>query len=74
MCGIAGISNPAVRAEALAVDIRSMLAHIGHRGPDGAGYVVDHGFAMGAVRLAILDPPVGRAALQRPVRQILALL
>ncbi|MCX2725791.1 asparagine synthase (glutamine-hydrolyzing) [Roseibium salinum] len=59
MCGIAGISNPAVRAEALAVDIRSMLAHIGHRGPDGAGYVVDHGFAMGAVRLAILDPQWG---------------
>lgn len=59
MCGIAGISNPAFSAETLTDDIQTMLAYIGHRGPDGAGYVVDNGFAMGAVRLAILDPASG---------------
>ncbi|WP_417694859.1 asparagine synthase (glutamine-hydrolyzing) [Roseibium sp.] len=59
MCGIVGISNPAISAEALTDDIQTMLAYIGHRGPDGAGYVVDNGFAMGSVRLAILDPASG---------------
>ena len=59
MCGIAGILNPARPAETLGGDIRDMLSFIGHRGPDGAGYVVDNGFAMGTVRLAILDPEAG---------------
>lgn len=59
MCGIAGILNPARPADSLGSDIESMLAMIGHRGPDGAGYVVDDGFAMGTVRLAILDPEAG---------------
>ncbi|MDJ0933259.1 asparagine synthase (glutamine-hydrolyzing) [Breoghania sp.] len=59
MCGIAGIFDPALPAEALGSRIKHMLAFIGHRGPDGAGYVVDDGFAMGTVRLAILDPGAG---------------
>ncbi|MBN9669602.1 asparagine synthase (glutamine-hydrolyzing) [Roseibium aggregatum] len=59
MCGIAGILNPASPSDALGGNIRAMLAQIGHRGPDGAGYVVDDGFAMGTVRLAILDPKAG---------------
>ena len=59
MCGIAGILNPVLCAETLGDDIQRMLSHIGHRGPDGAGYVVDNGFAMGTVRLAILDPASG---------------
>lgn len=59
MCGIAGIFSPGLPADALSGKIRGMLAYIGHRGPDGAGYVVDHGFAMGTVRLAILDPAAG---------------
>lgn len=59
MCGIAGILDPARPAAVLSGEIRNMLARIGHRGPDGAGYVVDDGFAMGTVRLAILDPEAG---------------
>ncbi|NDV85379.1 asparagine synthase (glutamine-hydrolyzing) [Aurantimonas aggregata] len=59
MCGIAGIVHPARPAEALSADISDILANIGHRGPDGAGYLVDDGFAMGTVRLAILDPAGG---------------
>lgn len=59
MCGIAGIFNPPRPSEALSNDIQNMLANISHRGPDGAGYVVDDGFAMGTVRLAILDPAAG---------------
>ncbi len=59
MCGIAGISHPALSADPLTGMISGMLAYIGHRGPDGAGYVVDDGFAMGTVRLAIMDPASG---------------
>ncbi len=59
MCGIAGIVDPTQPAGALSGRIEQMLARIGHRGPDGAGYVVDDGFAMGTVRLAILDPNAG---------------
>ncbi len=59
MCGIAGIVDPTQPAGALRGQIEQMLARIGHRGPDGAGYVVDDGFAMGTVRLAILDPNAG---------------
>ncbi|MFF2945450.1 asparagine synthase (glutamine-hydrolyzing) [Streptomyces niveus] len=33
----------------------SMLSLIRHRGPDEAGYYLDDGFALGAVRLAIVD-------------------
>ena len=59
MCGIAGILRPNRPAEALGPDIRGMLSHIAHRGPDGYGTLVDDGFAMGTVRLAILDPAGG---------------
>lgn len=59
MCGIAGLCAPAIGAAALTQDVTRMLAQIGHRGPDGAGYVADNGFAMGAVRLAIIDPTAG---------------
>lgn len=59
MCGIAGFFDPSRPAEALSADILGMLARIGHRGPDGSGTLVDDGFAMGTVRLAILDPAAG---------------
>jgi asparagine synthase (glutamine-hydrolysing) len=59
MCGIAGLLNPAQSKTQLPDTITGMLSAIAHRGPDGAGYVVDDYFAMGAVRLAILDPEAG---------------
>lgn len=54
MCGIAGLvgwtgqDDPAEIAAA-------MLTRIGHRGPDGLGAVIGDDWALGAVRLAILD-------------------
>ncbi|WP_186400368.1 asparagine synthase (glutamine-hydrolyzing) [Stappia sp. P2PMeth1] len=59
MCGIAGFLSAAPLSGDQGARIRAMLAAIAHRGPDGAGYVVDDGFAMGTVRLAILDPAAG---------------
>ncbi len=59
MCGVAGIISPTHPAPALSGWMENMLAHIGHRGPDGAGYVAGDGFAIGTVRLAILDPAAG---------------
>lgn len=59
MCGIAGFLNPAQSTQDFAKTITDMLSAIAHRGPDGAGYVLDDHFAMGTVRLAILDPDAG---------------
>ena len=42
--------------------ITSMLSLIHHRGPDEAGYYLDDGIAMGAVRLSIIDLAGGLTA------------
>jgi asparagine synthase (glutamine-hydrolysing) len=55
MCGIAGI----VAREGQPVDGRplsAMLESIAHRGPDGSGTIYRTQLAMGARRLAIVDP------------------
>ncbi len=52
MCGIVG-----VRGAAPAVD--DMVAALAHRGPDGQGTFIDDGIALGAARLAIVDPDGG---------------
>jgi len=58
MCGIAGLvgwdSGDGLPELAL-----TMLGRIGHRGPDGLGYVVGDGWALGTARLAILDVAAG---------------
>ena len=56
MCGIAGLFRFDGSCEDPTEQVTGMLAAIAHRGPDGAGYVVDDGFAMGTVRLAPLSP------------------
>lgn len=62
MCGIAGIWS-ARPLEALPPawpqQVRAMLTAIRHRGPDGDGLVAEGGAAMGACRLAIIDPEHG---------------
>ena len=54
MCGIAGIvalrGNPASRE-----DITRMCDAMAHRGPDGAGYLVEGPVALGMRRLAVID-------------------
>ncbi|MFY9239624.1 MAG: asparagine synthase (glutamine-hydrolyzing) [Roseovarius sp.] len=59
MCGIAGAIGPLLNGPHSERIVHAMLARIGHRGPDGAGYVIDDGIAMGTVRLSILDPNAG---------------
>jgi len=66
MCGIAGLVNPDQPVDHLPETVSGMLMAIGHRGPDGLGYVLEDRFAMGAVRLAILDPQAGIQPLSDP--------
>lgn len=54
MCGIAGIYDLRGRPVADA-EIRAMNDAIRHRGPDDEGHFVEHGFALGNRRLAIID-------------------
>ncbi len=59
MCGIAGLVGWNGQ-EDLAQIATAMLTRIGHRGPDGLGAVVDDDWALGSVRLAILDIAAGQ--------------
>lgn len=52
MCGILGVIGR--RGGVAAIDA-SVLARLGHRGPDGSGSVTDHFASLGHTRLAILD-------------------
>ena len=55
MCGIAGftqLNGPAADAEGL---LRRMTALLAPRGPDGEGYHLDRGIALGHRRLSIID-------------------
>lgn len=54
MCGICGILNWTSRSETLDC-IRVMNNLAAHRGPDGEGYLIKPGIALGHRRLAILD-------------------
>lgn len=59
MCGIAGILkvNPTKfeNSEETSIILKSMIATIGHRGPDGEGLWMESPCALGHKRLAILD-------------------
>ncbi len=59
MCGIAGIVHPAPGPPVDEVALRRMARSIRHRGPDGYGYVLDHGAGLVSARLAIFDLPGG---------------
>ncbi len=52
MCGLAGIWGDAENAEDV---VQTMLSHMRHRGPDGAGLALLPDGAMGMVRLALMD-------------------
>ncbi len=57
MCGIAGFWKPRGLYEGAEQDLKSMVAKIHHRGPDGAGTHIDaeRGLALGHARLTIID-------------------
>ncbi|MFJ4598121.1 asparagine synthase (glutamine-hydrolyzing) [Kitasatospora sp. NPDC088861] len=66
MCGLAGFLSTSLHPGATAEVITSMLSNIHHRGPDEAGYYLDDGMAMGAVRLAIVDLAGGSQPMSDP--------
>lgn len=59
MCGIAGLVGVTVPGHDTVSIVTGMLDRISHRGPDGMGHVVDADWALGSVRLAIIDPQSG---------------
>ncbi len=60
MCGIAGIVGAGVGGPGDRAVLERMLGTMVHRGPDDGGTIVADGFALGARRLAIVDPEHGR--------------
>ncbi|GCD41069.1 asparagine synthase (glutamine-hydrolyzing) [Streptomyces paromomycinus] len=66
MCGLAGFIAPALPADDVPGVITAMLGHIRHRGPDEAGYYLDDGVTMGAVRLSIVGLATGAQPMADP--------
>lgn len=67
MCGIAGYIALGAGARPPGPEgLVEMLARIGHRGPDEAGYLVDDRAALGSVRLRIIDAATGAQPLCDP--------
>ena len=60
MCGIAGIFDIPAAERASSADIKRMTDAIRHRGPDGEGFHLEAGIALGHRRLAIIDPEGGQ--------------
>ncbi len=56
MCGIAGFIGSSLSQGEIPSVIRNMVRAIAHRGPEEAGFVLDDEIALGAVRLALIDP------------------
>ena len=59
MCGIAGIVKFDPRQQVEEARLRSMLAALRHRGPDGEGVRLAGPVGLGHRRLAIIDPEGG---------------
>src|SRR5688572_8713258 len=55
MCGIAGYVGWDRSRQASETDLRVMCNAIRHRGPDGEGYFVAPGVALGMRRLSVID-------------------
>jgi asparagine synthase (glutamine-hydrolysing) len=59
MCGLAGFFTQGDRATPAIETIRAMTDAITHRGPDGDGFHLAPGIALGHRRLAVIDPEGG---------------
>ncbi len=55
MCGLAGIHFDDAAARPDPAMLQRMVAAIGHRGPDGDGYLIEDGIGIGHARLSIID-------------------
>lgn len=59
MCGICGVIGPGAAWDHVETTIRTMMARLAHRGPDGEGFSQGKGYALGHRRLSILDLEMG---------------
>ena len=59
MCGLVGVFDSKGQAPVERDLIVRMADRLRHRGPDGEGYLVEPGIALGHRRLAIIDPTGG---------------
>lgn len=59
MCGIAGLLWDDAQTTPEILQIQAMTNAIAHRGPDGEGFHLEPGLALGHRRLAIIDPAGG---------------
>ena len=59
MCGIAGLVQEGRAAEDLRQCAERMAELLAHRGPDGAGVLVDGPAALAHRRLTVIDPATG---------------
>jgi asparagine synthase (glutamine-hydrolysing) len=59
MCGITGVLNGPGRPPIELDELRSMVAMLQHRGPDGYGYYRDERVGLGHARLSIIDLATG---------------
>ena len=70
MCGIAGIISPTGQKTPSLQLVRRMTTAIAHRGPDGEGFHLEPGVALGHRRLAIIDPSGGQQPMFNEDRSI----
>lgn len=64
MCGICGAASTSEQPD-LDVVLR-MVAQLAHRGPDGSGFLRDHGVVLGHCRLSLIDFAGGAQPLGNP--------
>jgi asparagine synthase (glutamine-hydrolysing) len=70
MCGIAGLFTPTRLATPEIGAIRAMTDALAHRGPDGDGFHIEPGLALGHRRLAVIDPEGGHQPMYNEDRTV----
>ena len=60
MCGIAGIIDPSLPADAVRPILQRMTDAVIHRGPDDEGFFINDGVGLGMRRLSIIDVAGGQ--------------
>lgn len=70
MCGIAGIIAAASAAPPEQSELRSMIAALHHRGPDGSRIRADGQVGLAHARLSIIDPEGGWQPIHNPGRDV----
>ena len=74
MCGIAGILSSMNRARPDRAELHSMVAVLGHRGPDGSGFHLDGPVGLGHARLSIIDMESGDQPIHNEDRTVWVVL